>query len=72
MIKYLLGYCMSIAAKITSITHPNSITIGGDVYDMIHPTLKTRFKELKNHIEDWKYANRQTGQLYKLYSMGAT
>jgi adenylate cyclase len=66
----VLGYCMSIAAKITSITHPNGITIGGDVYDMIHPTLKTRFKELKNHIEDWKYANRQTGQLYKLYSMG--
>jgi adenylate cyclase len=68
----VLGYCMSIAAKITSITHPNGITIGGDVYNMIHPTLKTRFKELKDHIEGWKYANRQTGQLYKLYSMGTT
>ena len=68
----VLGYCMSIAAKITSITHPNGITIGGDVYNMIHPTLKTKFKELKNHIEDWTYANRQTGQLYKLYSMGTT
>jgi adenylate cyclase len=65
----ILGYCMSIAAKITSITDPNGITIGEDVYNMIHPTLKTRFKELKNHIEDWKYTNRQTGQLYKLYSM---
>ncbi|MFY9796349.1 MAG: adenylate/guanylate cyclase domain-containing protein [Candidatus Nitrosopolaris sp.] len=68
----VLGYCMSIAAKITSIAHPNGITIGGDVYNMIHPTLKTKFKELKNHIEDWTYANRQTGQLYKLYSMGTT
>lgn len=65
----ILGYCMSIAAKITSITDPNGITIGEDVYNMIHPTLKTRFKELKNRIEDWKYTNRQTGQLYKLYSM---
>jgi len=65
----ILGYCMSIAAKITSITDPNGITIGEDVYNMIHPTLKTRFKELKSRIEDWKYTNRQTGQLYKLYSM---
>jgi adenylate cyclase len=65
----ILGYCMSIAAKITSITDPNGITIGKDVYNMIHSTLKSRFRELKNRIEDWKYTNRQTGQLYKLYSM---
>jgi adenylate cyclase len=63
----ILGYCMSIAAKITSLTDPNGITIGEDVYNMIHPTLKSRFRELKNSIEDWKYTNRQTGQLYKLY-----
>jgi hypothetical protein len=50
---------MSIAAKITSITDPNGITIGEDVYNMIHPTLKTRFKELKNGIEDWKQIDRQ-------------
>ena len=63
----ILGYCMSIAAKITSITDPNGITIGEDVYNMIHPTLKSRFRELKICIEDWKYTNRQTGQLYKLF-----
>jgi hypothetical protein len=61
---------MSIAAKITSITHPNGITIGEDVCKVIHPTLKSRFRELKNRIEDWKYINRQIGRLYKLYSMG--
>ena len=65
----IMGYCMNIAAKITSITDPNGITIGEDVYNMIHPTLKSRFRELKNRIEDWNYTNRQTGQLYKLYSM---
>ncbi len=65
----ILGYCMNIAAKITSITDPNGITIGEDVYNVIHPTLKSRFRELKNRIEDWKYTNRQTGQIYKLYSM---
>src|SRR5215467_6277137 len=65
----ILGYCMNVAAKITSITEPNGITIGEDIYNMIHPTLKSRFKELKNRMEDWKYTNRRTGQLYKLYSM---
>ena len=65
----ILGYCMNIAAKITSITDPSGITIGEDVYNVIHPALKSRFSELKNSMEDWKYTNRRTGQLYKLYSM---
>ncbi|MGC1929937.1 MAG: adenylate/guanylate cyclase domain-containing protein [Candidatus Nitrosopolaris sp.] len=65
----ILGYCMSIAAKITSITDPNRITVGEDAYNALHPALKTRFRELKNRIEDWKYINKHTGQLYKLYMM---
>jgi class 3 adenylate cyclase len=65
----ILGYCMSITAKITSITDPNRITIGEDVYNSLHPVLKTRFRGLNNRIEDWKYTNSQTEQLYKLYVM---
>jgi class 3 adenylate cyclase len=67
----ILSYCMSIAAKITSITEPDRITIGEDVYNLLHPSLKTRFKRisLKDRIQDWKYTNRQTGQLYNLYLM---
>jgi len=42
---------MNIAAKITSITDPNGIAIGEDVYSVIHPTLKSRFRELKNCME---------------------
>jgi hypothetical protein len=60
---------MSIAAKITSITDPDRVTIGEDVYNVIHPALKIRFRELKDHIHDWKYTSRQTGQLYKLFLM---
>ena len=65
----ILGYCISIAAKITSITDPDRITIGEDVYNLIHPTLKTNFRELKEGIQHWKYTSRQTGQLYKLFLM---
>ncbi|MFZ0895470.1 MAG: adenylate/guanylate cyclase domain-containing protein, partial [Candidatus Nitrosopolaris sp.] len=65
----ILSYCMSIAAKITSITDPDRVTIGEDVYNVIHPSLKIRFRELKDHIHDWKYNSRRTGQLYKLFLM---
>jgi adenylate cyclase len=59
---------MSISAKITSLTYPNTITIGEDIYSVLHPQIRMNFKEVKLRIEDWKYVNRQTGQLYKLYA----
>src|SRR5919197_514462 len=65
----ILGYCMSISAKITSLTDPNRIPIGEDVYGVLHPQMKMKFNEVNFGIEDWKYTNRQTGQLYKLYAI---
>jgi adenylate cyclase len=64
----ILGYSMSISAKITSLTVPNTITIGDNVYSVLHPQIRMKFKEVKLRIEDWKYINRQTGQTYKLYA----
>ena len=64
----ILGYSMSISAKITSLTVPNTITIGDNVYSVLHPQIRIKFKEVKLKIEDWKYINRQTGQTYKLYA----
>lgn len=63
----ILGYCMNIAAKITSLTGPNKISIGEDVYKMLHPSIRAKFKEMKLNAEEWKYTDRQTGKLYKVY-----
>ena len=41
----VLGYC-SIRAKITSLTDPNTIMIGDDVYNSLHPQMKYKFKEI--------------------------
>jgi hypothetical protein len=60
---------MSITAKITSLTNPNKITIGEDVYDVLHPEIKNKFVEVKQDIENWKYTDRHTGKLYKLYTL---
>jgi adenylate cyclase len=65
----ILGYSMSITAKITSLTNPDKITIGEDVYDILHPEIKTKFREIKYNIENWKYNDRKTGRLYKLYTL---
>jgi len=65
----VLGYCMSVSAKMTSITEPNNITIGEDVFCKLHPELRERFIEVKYKVEDWKYVSKQTGHLYKIYSM---
>jgi adenylate cyclase len=65
----ILGYCMSISAKITSLTNPNKISVGEDVYDILYPQIKNKFVEAKHSLGDWKYANKQTGQLYKFYTL---
>jgi class 3 adenylate cyclase len=64
----ILGYTMSITAKITSLTNPDRITIGEDVYDVLHPEIKSKFTEIKCNIDNWKYTDRETGRLYKVYT----
>lgn len=65
----ILGYCISITAKITSITESDRITVGEDVYFALGPILRNKFSETTPHTDDWKYTNRNTGNLYKLYAM---
>jgi len=66
----ILGYSMSITAKLTSLTNPDKITIGGDVYDILHPEIKSKFTEINYDIGKWKYIDKHTGRLYKLYTLG--
>jgi hypothetical protein len=60
---------MSIAAKITSLSGPNRISVGEDVHKMLHPSIRSKFREVKFSLDEWKYTDRQTGQLYKVYTM---
>jgi class 3 adenylate cyclase len=65
----ILGYCMNIAAKITSLTGSNKISMGQYVYDMLHPSIRSTFTEVQFSPEEWRYTDRHTGQIYKVYSM---
>jgi class 3 adenylate cyclase len=65
----ILGYCMNVAAKITSLTGSNRISIGQDVYDLLHPSEKNKFKEMKFGTEEWKYRDRVTDKVYRVYAL---
>jgi class 3 adenylate cyclase len=65
----ILGYSISITAKITALTNPNKITIGKDVFNILHPDIKTKFTEVKLNTWEWRYTDRETGQLYKLFTI---
>jgi adenylate cyclase len=66
----LIGYGMNMAAKITSLTAPNKISVGENIYEMLHPKIQSDFEELTNLYQDgWKYINHKTGKVYKVYTL---
>src|SRR6476661_3623142 len=64
----ILGYCMSVSAKMTSLTKSNNITIGDDVYVRLHPELRQKFVRVNYSASEWNYVSKRTGELYKLYT----
>ena len=66
----LIGYPMNVAAKMTSLTGPNKITVGNNVYKLLHPTLQPEFQEMQmKEGTEWKYIDLETNLLYKVYTM---
>jgi adenylate cyclase len=57
----ILGYSMNVAAKITSMTHANKISVGEDVFRLLHPKIQSKLKQLRISRNEWKYIDRRTG-----------
>ena len=64
----ILGYSMNVAAKITSLTSANKISVGNAVYKLLHPATQSKFQLLTIN-KDWKYVDRETDELYKVFTM---
>jgi adenylate cyclase len=66
----LIGYPMNVAAKITSLTGPNKISVGNNVYKLLHPTLQSEFQEMqiKKGTHEWKYIDLENNLPYKVYT----
>jgi len=64
----ILGYTMNVAAKITSLTDHNRVSVGENLYKLLHPGIQPEFHELANVTGEWDYINRDTGNIYKVYT----
>jgi adenylate cyclase len=65
----ILGYTMNVAAKITSLTAANKVSIGGNVYKSLDHKIQSEFHELLMPGNEWKYINYETDKPYKVYTL---
>ena len=64
----ILGYTISIAAKITGLAEPNQLVIGQYVYDVLEKEQKVRFKLLEISPGVWDYVSSRSGKPYNVYA----
>jgi hypothetical protein len=60
---------MNIAAKITSLTGANKISIGENVYRSLDHKVQREFHELSTSGNRWNYINYGTDEPYKVYTL---
>jgi len=65
----LLGYTMSITAKIVDLAKAWRVVIGKWVYDALPLDVKGMFRELKLSKDEWDYRDSREGKYYNLYIM---
>jgi adenylate cyclase len=63
----ILGYTISITAKMTTFAKDNQIVIGQFVYDILDESQKSSFKILRIEPDIWNYVSNSTGDIYTLY-----
>ena len=64
----ILGYTISIAAKMTTLAQSNQIVIGQFIYDTLDDAQKSTFKALQVGSNVWSYVSNITGEIYRIYA----
>jgi class 3 adenylate cyclase len=67
----ILGYSMNMAAKITSLTGANKVSIGDNVYKSLGREIQREFQELPISGNRWKYISYGTDKPYKVYTLNS-
>jgi class 3 adenylate cyclase len=65
----ILSYTMNVTSKITSITSPNKISVGENVYKLLHPQIQTSFRQIVLDTNEWKYIDIKSGNPYNVYTL---
>jgi class 3 adenylate cyclase len=63
----ILGYTISIAAKMSALAKPNRIVIGQSVYEILDDKQKSAFEALLIRSDVWSYVSSNTGGAYRIY-----
>jgi adenylate cyclase len=63
----ILGYTISIAAKMTAVAKADQIVIGQLAYDVLEDKQRRTFKRLSMSPQIWDYVSSNTGTIYSLY-----
>jgi adenylate cyclase len=64
----ILGYTMNVAAKMTSLTGPNKVSVGDNVFKLLHPNTQVEFQESLSLHDEWKYLDSDTDKVYRVYT----
>ena len=59
---------MNVTAKITSITLPNRISVGGTFYTLLHPRAQSDFEMVSLENKNWKYIDMHTQKPYTVFT----
>lgn len=63
----ILGYTISVTAKMTTLAEPGQIMIGQFVYEALCEGQQASFKPISISPETWGYVSDHTGKIYQLY-----
>jgi class 3 adenylate cyclase len=64
----LIGYIINIASKITSLTCPNRISLGGTFHMLLHPKTQDEFEKISLENREWKYIDKHNQKIYEVYT----
>lgn len=64
----LIGYIMNVASKITSLTLPNRISMGGAFLELLHPKVRSEFEKVPLENREWKYIDKHNQNPYEVYT----
>ncbi len=64
----LIGYIINVASKITSLTLPNRISLGGAFHMLLHPKTQAEFEKISLENREWKYIDKHNQKIYEVYS----
>jgi class 3 adenylate cyclase len=64
----LIGYPMNVAAKMNSLTGPDKISVGNNIFKFLHPSIQTEFHSISLDEREWKYIDHKNNSLYKVHT----